>query len=90
MRIIRVYFGSRLPREQFYDDTKRDETLRLGLERIKEYMDGIETLRSFNSACAVALRGADGDIEQLQAFLDSQDIAWAEDDPQNPPFRAAS
>jgi hypothetical protein len=89
IRFITVFFGNELSQEEFNDDAKRFYALRSGVEKIKEKSKDLKMLREFGVCCAVSFSGTAEKVKELRKFLDSQGIAYQEEDPTKPMLRGA-
>ena len=86
-----VFFGNKLSQEEFNDDQMRTQTFERGTEAVENNISGITIGVRLRAVCAISVQGSEETIDALQAFLEETDIGhFAEDDPKNPPFRAAA
>lgn len=73
-----VYFGNKIPLEDFCDDQKRADALERGVEIVSQ-IEGVIVGKRVDNACAVVVQVTDETIEKLRSVLQQNNYAMSGD-----------
>jgi len=89
IKFLVIFFGNKLSQEEFCNADLRKKALEDGIELIQTNYPDLCIITKLSAVCAISVKGVQDVVNELKCFLDLKGIGYQEDDPSNPPFRAA-